>query len=174
MYLFIHEECLATASSQILSYINLICISAAQINFQTKLKMTNVLKICTGDDFFSICPDYLPPRPRRKTFYFSDRKKETEIIVSKLRAIKLICRLYSVQKFKRSWENRKINPVLVSCQFFSSLWDCGDGSFPGKACGPTCATGTSPGCLWVGDGQLALGHMVWRRHKLSDLLMKQQ
>lgn len=102
MYLFIHEECLATASSQILSYVNLICISAAQINFQTKLKMTNVLKICTGDDFFSICPDYLPPRPRRKTFYFSDRKKETEIIVSKLRAIKLICGLYSVQKFKRS------------------------------------------------------------------------
>lgn len=47
-------------------------------------------------------------------FFF--RKKETEIIVSKVRAIKLMSK-----GLRRSRKKRKINPVLVSCQIFISF-----------------------------------------------------
>lgn len=67
IYLLIHEEHLATASSQILSQVNLTRISATKINFQIKLKVINALKIHTGDDYLSICPD-CPPKEKHTTF----------------------------------------------------------------------------------------------------------
>lgn len=88
IYLLIHEEHLATASSQILSQVNLTRISATKINFQIKLKVINALKIHTGDDYLSICPDCPISHPKKNILLF---KKKKEKIVSQLRAVKILC-----------------------------------------------------------------------------------
>lgn len=91
----------------------------------------------------------------RKTFSFSGKKKETEIIVSKLKVIKLKCRLHSVQNLRGAKKKEKETETscLGAISFYLSC-KTGDGTFPAKGHSSTCATGTSLGCLWVGDRPL--------------------